>query len=87
MQSDSIESFLSSPPYGLEQKEKENVLLPLLEKMTQQHGVACSEYGKILEAMDSNTSSSYRSLTDIPFIPVRLFKEYKLSSVSDGEIE
>jgi len=86
MQSDSIEGFLSSPPYGLEQKEKENVLLPLLEKMTQQHGVACSEYGKILEAMDSNTSSSYRSLTDIPFIPVRLFKEYKLSSISDGEI-
>lgn len=86
IQSDCIESLLSSSPYDLAQKEKEIILLSLLNEMTQQHRVSCSEYGRILKAADGNASSSYRSLTDIPFIPVRLFKEYKLSSISDREI-
>jgi len=82
----SIEKFLSSPPYALEQKEKRKFLLPLLNKLTQEHGKACSEYGKILQAMRVDASCQFSSLSKLPFIPVRLFKEYKLSSISDNEV-
>ena len=81
-----IEDFLSSHPYDLEQKEKEKVLLPLLNKLTQDHGKACLEYGRILTAMNGNVSNEFSSLVELPFIPVRLFKEYKLSSILDTEI-
>jgi len=86
MQGDSIDDLLSSPPYGLKQRQKESILLPLLDKMTQHHREACPEYGKILRAMSNSVLSSFRALSDIPFIPVRLFKGYKLSSVPDEEI-
>ena len=86
MQSDSIEGFLSSMSHSLDQKEKENILLFLLEKMTHQYGLACSEYGRILKAKYSKNRSSYRSLIYTPFLSIRLFKEYKLSSISDEEI-
>jgi len=82
----SIEDLLASPPYRLKQIDKEKIILPLLAKMTQQHSEDCPEYGKIIQAEVNHSLSDYEALTDIPFIPVRLFKEYKLVSVSDEEI-
>ncbi len=80
-----IEDFLSNSPYQIEQQEKEKILLPFLAQLSNQHAVACSPYGKILKARNK-INESYASIQEIPFIPVRLFKEFKLTSIKDEDV-
>ena len=80
------EAFLSYEPYSLEQKEKERKILPLLNELTKSHEVACLEYSKILKALNYNSTVDFSSIDEIPFLPVRLFKEYKLASITDKDV-
>src|SRR5699024_3648978 len=73
------------PPYSLEKEEKEKLLTERLIELTGLHQGGCHEYARILESIgfDINKISSY---TDLPFLPVRLFKEMELRSVPKDEI-
>ena len=79
------EELLSIPPYSLEKEEKEKLLTERLIELTGLHQGGCHEYARILESIgfDINKISSY---TDLPFLPVRLFKEMELRSVPKDEI-
>ena len=81
-----IDSFLSSEPYNLKQKEKEKEILPILNELTQSHNVACLEYNSVLKALNYDFTKNLSSIDKIPFLPVRLFKEYKLSSINDADV-
>lgn len=75
------EAALSIPPYSLGRDEKEAFLNSALVQLTVHHRDNCPEYQRILSA----TNVSAEHLTDyrsIPFLPVRLFKEYALRSTS-----
>lgn len=67
------------PIYGLSQEEKEEVLLEKLVQLTNFHSKNCKQYHKILEILGQR--KSYESIEQIPFLPVRLFKEMDLASV------
>jgi len=82
----STEDFLSNKPYGLDQIEKESTLLPLLSELTQSHNAACPEYSKVLKALNYSSTFDFSSIDEIPFLPVRLFKEYKLASIADDDV-
>jgi phenylacetate-coenzyme A ligase PaaK-like adenylate-forming protein len=71
---------LNIPPYSLSRDEKRVFLTQHLSDLTRQHYEHCAEYKKILDAIsfDVNNISDY---SQIPFLPVRLFKEYELKSV------
>lgn len=71
---------LNIPLYSLSKAEKRAFLTKHLADLTRQHYENCAEYKKILDAVsfDANGISDYRQ---IPFLPVRLFKEYELKSV------
>ncbi len=73
------------PPYSLDANEKEKLLTERLVELTHLHKENCPEYKKILDAVgyEKNKAGSY---TDIPFLPVRLFKELSLKSVPDDKI-
>lgn len=80
-----LEELLSLEPYCLEHKEKTQVLAELLQKLTAWHKCNCKEYGSILNILGYQ-AGTVRTPEDIPFIPVRLFKEYFLHSVSEQNI-
>lgn len=79
------DTLFSSGPYALKRDEKEKTLVPFMRGLTQLHYENCREYGRILDALDVKPST-IEKLEDIPYLPVRLFKEYDLRSVSTNKI-
>ncbi len=80
-----FEDFLGIAPYSLNKEEKEKMLTERLKQLTEKHRSSCKAYRDILDTI-SYDPASVRSYKDIPFLPVRLFKELSLKSVDDGEI-
>ena len=72
-------------PFSLEKDEKETLLLDRLTDLTLLHQQNCESYANILTSIEFDASRA-EHLRDIPFLPVRLFKERMLKSVSDEEI-
>ena len=77
--------FLDIEPYSLNKAEKRELLTKELSELTQMHYKRSELYRRMLDALnfDVNDISDYY---DIPFLPVRLFKEMDLLSVPKEEI-
>ena len=80
-----FEELLQISPYSLDKVEKEKILTERLVDLTEFHQHNCPEYADILSTIsyEKQRISSYK---DIPFLPVRLFKELSLKSVSQDEV-
>lgn len=72
-------------PYSLNADEKEKILTERLTELTRVHRKNCLEYRRMLDASGFD-SDSVRSYKDLPFLPVRLFKELELKSVSQEDV-
>jgi phenylacetate-coenzyme A ligase PaaK-like adenylate-forming protein len=81
----SIEEMLMIEPYSLNSYEKGKVLTKRLIELTEEHISRCPEYASMMRGIgyDANESTSYY---DIPFLPVSLFKELELKSISQEDI-
>ena len=79
------EDLLKIEPYALARAEKERLLTERLTELTELHRKNCAEYKNILGAV-SYDASKIRSYKDLPFLPVRLFKDMSLKSVEDDEV-
>lgn len=79
------EELLNIEPYSLGKSEKKKLLTERLFELTRNHIVNCKEYANMLDSVsfDIDKAESYE---DLPFLPVRMFKELDLKSVSDEEI-
>ena len=75
--------FVNILPYSLSAVEKERLLTERLKDLTLLHQENCLEYKNMLKAtgFDMNNTQSVRSYSNLPFLPVRLFKELELKSV------
>lgn len=82
---DVLEQVLQSAPYSLNKTEKRAIYKEALSELTRHHYASCPEYKKILDVMGYDVNGDYE-LEQQPMIPVRLFKEYELLSVSREEI-
>lgn len=80
-----IEEFLNIPQFSMNKIEKEKLLLTLLKEVNTHHVLHCKEYKKITDSIFPNTNR-LQSLSDLPFIPVSLFKNYDLKSIPQEEI-
>lgn len=80
-----FEEILDIPPFSLSSEEKAKMLTARLLHLTRHHRDNCPEYARILESISfvPDTITHYKEL---PFLPVRLFKELSLKSVSDENI-
>lgn len=80
-----FEEILEIPPFSLNEAEKGKLLTERLAELTKLHRDKCGKYRNMLEAsgFDAEAVQSYK---DIPFLPVRLFKELELKSVSKDDI-
>lgn len=77
--------LLERPVYGLTAAYKQALLLDDIRELTQWHKSACVSYSKILDALYS-APTSFTTLADVPFLPVRIFKHQKLASIFDDQI-
>lgn len=78
------DEILNIPPYSMGREEKEKFLTGILAELTRHHYERCTEYRKIMSTFgfDLENIASYY---DIPFLPVRLFKEYELRSIESSD--
>lgn len=79
------EEILSIPPFSLDKLEKEKLLTERLVELTKLHQENCPEYARILEAIDFDIDK-VQSYKELPFLPVRLFKELELKSVQQEDV-
>ena len=72
--------IFDQPAYALFQKEKDTVFLAALKALVQHHRLKCPSYEAILAVQGYHSSDS---VTDLPFLPVRIFKEHLLESIPE----
>ena len=80
-----FDEILSISPYSLSKVEKEKLLTERLVELTKLHQEKCPEYKRMLEAIDFDVDQ-VKSFAELPFLPVRLFKEMDLKSVGQEEV-
>ena len=80
-----FDEIISIPPYSLNKEEKTKLLTERLVELTKLHQDNCLEYKKMLKAINYK-ENKIKSYTDLPFLPVRLFKDMELKSVPQEEI-
>lgn len=80
-----FDEILEISPYSLDKSEKEKMLTKRLLDLTGLHSERCPEYRRMLEGRGYK-EEEITSYKDLPFLPVRLFKELSLKSVGDEEI-
>ncbi len=80
-----IEEFFSYSPYELSQAEKECLLVKELRALTLHHYQNCQPYRGIVDGMGVSIDS-ISNVADVPFFPVRMFKELDLISIPQEQI-
>jgi hypothetical protein len=80
-----INEILSVAPYSLDKEAKHKLLNERLHELTRHHYRSCPEYRKMMDAVgvDMGNLPDYEKL---PFLPVRLFKEFELRSCAKEEV-
>mgnify|MGYP005630532713 CR=1 FL=1 len=73
------------PAFDLNNSDKSDFMLRNMNLLTQLHLKKCLEYKTLMEKF-GKIKQSYDSLSDIPFMPVRLFKHINLLSVEKKDI-
>ena len=80
-----FEEILNNAPYSLASEEKGKMLTERLKELTAFHQRNCPEYARMLRSIGHDEARDQYE-EDIPFLPVRLFKELTLKSVPDEEV-
>jgi hypothetical protein len=78
-----LPDYFGWPVYGLPQSEKQVRLEARLQALTEHHRLHCASYERLVAGRQALPPSAYAC---IPFIPVRLFKDYDLVSVPDSAV-
>jgi phenylacetate-coenzyme A ligase PaaK-like adenylate-forming protein len=79
-----VEETLQIEPYQQSESERSKRLSTVLNKMFQHH-LSCQEYKRIIDVLHGGVSK-FDSIENAPFIPVRLFKKIKLTSIPDSQV-
>lgn len=79
-----IDALLATADPTWDQATREQALVPILDELTVAHRAACEPYARILDAFDVGMPTG--RLTEVPWLPVSLFKHQRLVSVPDDEV-
>ncbi len=80
-----IDEIFTIKPFSLKKQEKLDFYTKHLFLLTKKNYDFCFEYRKILDSLRYDFNENY-SIEDIPFLPVRIFKEFNLSNVKEERI-
>jgi len=81
----SINKILEKEPFSINQKKKNILFREYINKLTKYHFKNSTLYSMILKPLGFD-KKKYYEIKKIPFIPVRLFKEFDLMSVKKDKI-
>lgn len=73
------------PLYSFDKKTKHEFFLDHILELFEHHIKQCKEFKNMMSSINYQ-GGNIHSIEDLPFIPVRLFKLYELSSVSKDDI-
>ena len=79
------DELLGIAPYSLDKEQKKTLLTKRLVELTKHHRVNCKEYDQMLTSIGFD-ETAIEDYSELPFLPVRLFKELSLKSVPDDEV-
>jgi len=79
------EEIFNLKPFEIAKEAKHDFLTDTLKYLTMHHYSNCHEYKKILDAYWFNINA-VNSYYDLPFIPVRVFKEFDMLSVKREDV-
>lgn len=77
--------ILQLEPYDVDRKDKRKLLTDKLTELTVLHAEKCLPYARMLRTVGYD-AAHIDSYEDLPFLPVRLFKEMELLSVEKSEV-
>lgn len=80
-----LTEILDVQPFSLEHRDKAGLYLRALSDLTKRHYTRCPQYKRLLDTLGF-APEKVKSAEDIPFVPVRLFKEYDLLSVDRSQV-
>lgn len=80
-----LDEILEIAPYSLSKEEKKKLLNTRLQELTRKHYAACESYRAMMKAM-SMDMMNLPNYEHLPFLPVRLFKEFELRSCTKEEV-
>ena len=80
-----INKLFEIPPYSLSEEKKLIFFKEKISKLTYHHYNNSKEYKKLLDFLGFKCKK-VTDLKEIPFLPVRLFKEFHLKSISQKKV-
>lgn len=80
-----IDDLYQLNPFELNKEDKNEILTSELIRLTDLHRDKCIEYRNFLNTIGYD-ASEVKEIKDIPFFPVRMFKEYDLLSIPREEV-
>ena len=80
-----IDDVLNISPYSIYKNEKEKLLNPFLNELTNHHYMNCSKFKKMMDSIGYDFEKEYK-YSELPFLPVRLFKMFDLLSVDQKKV-
>jgi hypothetical protein len=78
-----LSELFDRPQFSIPQVQKERLLLPVLQELTDFHRSRCPAYGRILDGIGYTGAAT---LADLPYLPVSLFKTHYLSSIAADDV-
>jgi phenylacetate-coenzyme A ligase PaaK-like adenylate-forming protein len=72
-------------PYRLAREDKQTALISALNELTAWHAQQCDPYRRMVQAMFGDLIAA-RTLEELPYLPVRLFKSIDLRSVAEADV-
>ena len=80
-----LKNLLEMAPFSLNHSEKESLFRSELQKLMSHHYENCPEYHRIIDQMKVNPEEPLNP-SEVPFLPVSLFKKYDLSSIEKSQV-
>ena len=72
--------MINISPFSLNKNQKKNFLIKKFKRLISFHKNNCMSYRNFLTAQQFSLKK-IKTIEDIPFLPVNLFKEYELKSI------
>lgn len=80
-----LNTIIDDPPFSLRKSEKSELYSDVLHKLTKHHYDNCFPYHKILDTLGFDITTKH-TIEEMPFIPMRLFKEFELLSIDKSQV-
>lgn len=87
MSDNCIEELLSLDPYQLDMEQKNKIFMNAMKEALSHHISNNTMYKALCESQNFSLNQDFQFIEDIPYIPVKIFKNKDLSSVPKNEIK